>query len=93
MKAKKVDKVVEIRRVGKRDLEVVLQTAIAGERIAHQEMLRAFERWSEKHNAIRSAIEGGAIVEEGLYRADLSEKELISPIFGLPFIVDKLTIT
>jgi hypothetical protein len=93
MGVKTAGKVIEVRRIGKRDLEVVLQTAIAEERVARQKLLRVFEDWSEKHNAIRAAIEGGAIVEEGLYRADVAPEKCVSPILGLPFTLTRLTIS
>jgi hypothetical protein len=73
--------------------QVVSQYSIIEERVARQELVRAFEKWSEKHNTIRDAIAGGAEVEKGLYRASVALDECVSPIFGLPFSINRLTIS
>ena len=72
---------------------VVSQFSLIEERVDRQKLLRAFESWSEKHNAIRSAIEGGATVEKGIYRADVEQEKCVSPVLGLPFTLTKLIIS
>jgi hypothetical protein len=52
-------------------IRTVTQYSVIEERVAFQEAMRAFEKWSEKNEAIRNAVESGAVVERGLYRVDL----------------------
>jgi hypothetical protein len=74
-------------------MNVVSQSSLIEERISRQKLLRAFDRWSEKHNAIRAAIEGGAKVEQGIYRADVAPEKCVSPILDLPFTLTRLRIS
>jgi hypothetical protein len=74
-------------------MNVVSQSSLIEERISRQKLLRAFDRWSEKHNAIRAAIEGGAKVEQGIYRADVAPEKCVSPILDLPFTLTRLKIS
>jgi hypothetical protein len=69
----------------------VTQDDLIEERIAFQKALRAYEDWQEKHQAIRYAIEHGSTVEEGIYKAQIIEKEVESHI-GFMVKVKNLTV-
>jgi hypothetical protein len=62
---------VAVAVIPQEETHVVSQYSVIEERVAFQEALRAFEKWSEKNEAIRIAVEAGAVVERGLYRVDL----------------------
>jgi hypothetical protein len=73
--------------------KTVSQYSVIEERVAFQEAVRAFEKWRDKNSAIRQAIEDGATVERGLYRADIVTEEKRSAIFGNHITTTKLVIS
>jgi hypothetical protein len=70
----------------------VPQSDLIAERIAFQKALRAYEEWQKKHQAIRSAIERGCPVEEGIYKAEIIEQSVENHLTGFPVKITKLMV-
>ena len=80
-------------RLEERGVEIIPQSEIFDERISYQKAARAIERWAIKRNAIADKLKSGAVVEEGLYRAEFVDKECQSEFFGFAYTMQKLVIS
>lgn len=69
----------------------VFQDDLMEERILFQRALRAVEKWQEKCRPIRIALEAGATVESGIYRAEIVTQELETPL-GITFPITRLVV-
>lgn len=74
-------------------MKTIEQIELTRERIAFQKALRAYEEWQEKHHAIQDALEQGATVEEGLYKAEIATQICKCPITEPPLKIVKLIIS
>jgi hypothetical protein len=70
----------------------ISQRVLIDERIAHQKALRAYEDWQEQVYAIREAIEQGAPVEDGIWRAQVVLETVESHATGFPVKITKLVV-
>jgi hypothetical protein len=70
---------------------VVPQDDLVEERILHQKAMRRVEAWQEKAREIRAAIEAGATVEPGIYRADVVDENCETPL-GFTFPIRRLVV-
>lgn len=77
----------------RRGADTIRQSEIVEERINYQKAVRAIEHWAEKRNAISDKLKAGAVVEEGIYRAEFVEKECHSEFFGFAYTMQKLVIS
>ncbi len=69
----------------------VLQNDLMEERILFQRALRSVERWQDSCRSIRTALEAGATVEPGIYRAEIVAQELETPL-GFTFPITRLVV-
>jgi hypothetical protein len=70
---------------------VVPQDDLLEERILYQKAMRRVEAWQEKAREIRTAIEAGATVEPGIYRADVVDENCETPL-GFTFPIRRLVV-
>jgi hypothetical protein len=70
---------------------VVPQDDLVEERILYQKAMRRVEAWQEKAREIRAAIEAGATVEPGIYRADVVDENCETPL-GFTFPIRRLVV-
>lgn len=103
MNSKEQNKMVAVPNIRKRHKKPVVvafhsptanvtQDDLLTERVFFQKALRAVERWQEKCRMIRTLLEAGATVESGIYRADLIEHELETPL-GFTFPITRLVVS
>jgi hypothetical protein len=71
---------------------VVRQDELVEERIMYQKAMRRVEEWQEKARAIRAAIEAGATVEPGIYRAEVVDENCETPL-GFTFPIRRLVVS
>jgi hypothetical protein len=70
---------------------VVPQDDLVEERILYQKAMRRVEAWQEKVREIRAAIEAGATVAPGIYRADIVDENCETPL-GFTFPIRRLVV-
>jgi hypothetical protein len=70
----------------------VSQSDLIDERLAFQKALRAYEEWQEQHQAIRSAIERGSPVGDGIYKAEIVAQSVEHHLTGFPVKITKLVV-
>jgi hypothetical protein len=70
---------------------VVPQDDLMDERILYQKAMRRVEARQEKAREIRTAIEAGATVEPGIYRADVVDENCETPL-GFTFPSRRLVV-
>jgi hypothetical protein len=70
---------------------VIPQDDLVEERILYQKAMRRVEAWQEKAREIRAAIDAGATVEPGIYRADVVDENCETPL-GFTFPIRRLVV-
>jgi hypothetical protein len=73
-------------------IKSVTQDELIRERVAFQKALRAYEEWQEKYFAIQTAVERGASIEDGIWKARIVEQTVESHMNGFPIRVKKLVV-